>query len=134
MPDASYYKSKYNDKKAEVKACEKSLKELRKIASNISDGLDDEVRAVNRELSDLKRSVSGAVRHQRSFERLTRTLEGAEERSALYDSTLRASYSGLEAEIERMEAKKERAERERDDAYQNYQDSKKESGGWFFGF
>lgn len=134
MPDASYYREQYNDKKAEAKACEKCLRELRKIASNVSDALDDEVRAVNRELSDLKQSIPGAVRHQRSFERLARTVQSAEERSALYDSTLRASHSALEREIQRLETRKERAERDRDDAYQRYQDSKKEAGSWFFGF
>ena len=64
---SSYYLKLYKEEKDKAKKYEKWIKQLQTIRQNAAGGLDDEIRNVNREITELCNDLKNAVKHDQVF-------------------------------------------------------------------
>ena len=64
---SSYYLKLYKEEKDKAKKYEKWIKQLQTIQQNAAGGLDDEIRNVNREITELCNDLKNAVKHDQVF-------------------------------------------------------------------
>lgn len=126
MASSSYYYSLYKQKKDAVKSYEDDIGVLKKVSSNLTDTMGDEIRAVNNELEDLKSDLNKAIRHNASFTSRANAVTDEKEETVTADPHLSIAVRELEEEISRLDGLKTTAINERDYYYRKYKEKKEE--------
>ena len=126
MASSSYYYNLYKQKKNDVKSYEGDLKDIQKALDNLTDTMNDEIRAINNELEDLKSDLNKSVRHNSTFTSRANTVTTEKEKTVTADSHLSIAIRELQEEISRLNSLRLQAITDRDDYYQKYKDKKEE--------
>ncbi len=126
MADSSYYYNLYKKKRDAVKSYDGDLKDINKALSNLTDKMGDEIRAVNRELEDLKSDLNKSVRHNSSFTSCANGLTAEKEKAVTADALLRVAVSELQEEISRINGLRNTAVDDRDYYYRKYKEKKEQ--------
>lgn len=132
MLSSSYYYDRYKEKKKDVKSYDEDLKKLRKALDNLTGTMNDEIRAINTELEDLKSDLNKSIRHNSNFTSYANAVTEEKETTVSSDSYLSTAISELEEAISQIDRKRTQAITDRDDYYQKYQDEKENERREFF--
>lgn len=126
MADSGYYYNRYWQKKKEVNSYEGDLNDLRKALSNLTDTMNDEIRAINNELEDLKSDLNKGVRHNARFTTRANAVTAEKEKVVTADAQLSIVVRELQEEISRVNNLKNSAVNDRDYYYRKYKEKKEE--------
>ncbi len=126
MASSSYYYNLYTQQKNKVNSYNANLKALRKVLSNLTDTMSDEIRAVNNELDDLTSELKKGVRHNSRFTSRADAFATEKEKAVTADSLLRVAVQGLQDEISRINGLVNQSIANRDQYYQQYKNKKEE--------
>lgn len=126
MASSSYYYNLYKQKKSAVKSYDGDLKDLQKALDNLTDTMNDEIRAINNELEDLKSDLNKSVRHNSKFTSRANAVTAEKEKTVTADPHLRIAVRELQEEISRINRLRSQAITDRDYYYQKYKDKKEE--------
>ena len=126
MASSSYYYNLYTQKKKAVNSYDGDLKDLRKVLSNLTDTMSDEIQAVNNELEDLKSDLNKSIRHNSSFTSRANAFSSEKEKAVTADPILSVAVRELQEEISRVNGLKNQAVSDRDYYYQQYKIKKEE--------
>ena len=124
MASSSYYYNLYKQKKNAVKSYDDDIDDLRKALSNLTDTMNDEIRAVNNELEDLKADLNKSIRHNSKF--TSRANAVTSEKAVTADPNLSVAVRELEEEISRLNGLRTTAINDREYYYQKYKEKKEE--------
>lgn len=122
---SSYYLKLYKEEKDKAKKYEKWIKQLQTIRQNAAGGLDDEIRNVNREITELYDDLKSAVKHDQVFASEAYEIGSSTEAGAGSDRYLRGTQSELDEEIRDLSRKKDDAERRSSEYYNRYEQEKR---------
>lgn len=92
---SSYYLKLYKEEKDKAKKYEKWIKQLQTIRQNAAGGLDDEIRNVNREITELCNDLKNAVKHDQVFASEVYEIGSNTEAGSGSDRYLRGTQSEL---------------------------------------
>ena len=126
MASSSYYYNLYKQKKSAVKSYDGDLKDLQKALDNLTDTMNDEIRAINNELEDLKSDLNKSVRHNSKFTSRANAVTAEKEKTVTADPHLSIAVRELQEEISRINRLRSQAITDRDYYYQKYKDKKEE--------
>lgn len=126
MASSSYYYNLYKQKKSAVKSYDGDLKDLQKALDNLIDTMNDEIRAINNELEDLKSDLNKSVRHNSKFTSRANAVTSEKEKTVTADPHLSIAVRELQEEISRINGLRSQAITDRDYYYQKYKDKKEE--------
>lgn len=126
MASSSYYYNLYKQKKSAVKSYDGDLKDLQKALDNLTDTMNDEIRAINNELEDLKSDLNKSVRHNSKFTSRANAVTAEKEKTVTADPHLSIAARELQEEISRINRLRSQAITDRDYYYQKYKDKKEE--------
>ena len=126
MADSSYYHNLYKEKKKDANKYEGNIKDLQKVLGNLSGDMNDEIRAVNNEIDDLKADLDKSVRHDAVFTKSANDIVAQKEEVISLDALLSVAVSELEEEIWRVTKLKDDAIRDRDYYWNKYEQKKAE--------
>lgn len=126
MASSSYYYNLYKQKKSAVKSFDGDLKDLQKALDNLTDTMNDEIRAINNELEDLKSDLNKSVRHNSKFTSRANAVTAEKEKTVTADPHLSIAVRELQEEISRINRLRSQAITDRDYYYQKYKDKKEE--------
>lgn len=126
MASSSYYYNLYKQKKSAVKSYDGDLKVLQKALDNLTDTMNDEIRAINNELEDLKSDLNKSVRHNSKFTSRANAVTAEKEKTVTADPHLSIAVRELQEEISRINGLRSQAITDRDYYYQKYKDKKEE--------
>lgn len=126
MAGSSYYYNLYKQKKSAVKSYDGDLKDLQKALDNLTDTMNDEIRAINNELEDLKSDLNKSVRHNSKFTSRANAVTAEKEKTVTADPHLSIAVRELQEEISRINRLRSQAITDRDYYYQKYKDKKEE--------
>lgn len=126
MANSSYYYNLYKQKKNAVKSYDGDIADLRKALNNLTDTMNDEIRAINNELEDLKSDLNKAIRHNATFTSRANAVTVEKEKAVTADASLSIVVSELEEEISRLNGLRTEAISDRDYYYRKYQEKKEE--------
>lgn len=126
MASSGYYYNLYKQKKNVAKSYEDDISDLRKALNNLTDTMNDEIRAVNNELEDLKSDLNKAVRHNAKFTSRANAVTSEKEKAVTADPNLSVAVRELEEEISRLNGLKTTAINDRDYYYRKYKEKKEE--------
>ena len=107
---SSYYLKLYKEEKDKAKKYEKWIKQLQTIRQNAAGGLDDEIRNVNREITELCNDLKNAVKHDQVFASEVYEIGSNTEAGSGSDRYLRGTQSELDEEIRDLARKKDDAD------------------------
>ena len=96
MANSSYYYNLYKQKKNAVKSYDGDIADLRKALNNLTDTMNDEIRAINNELEDLKSDLNKAIRHNATFTSRANAVTVEKEKAVTADASLSIVVSELE--------------------------------------
>ena len=122
---SSYYLKLYKEEKDKAKKYEKWIKQLQTIRQNAAGGLDDEIRNVNREITELCNDLKNAVKHDQVFASEVYEIGSNTEAGSGGDRYLRGTQSELDEEIRDLARKKDDAERNSSEYYNRYEQEKR---------
>lgn len=122
---SSYYLKLYKEEKDKAKKYEKWIKQLQTIRQNAAGGLDDEIRNVNREITELCNDLKNAVKHDQVFASEVYEIGSNTEAGSGSDRYLRGTQSELDEEIRDLARKKDDAERNSSEYYNRYEQEKR---------
>ncbi len=122
---SSYYLKLYKEEKDKAKKYEKWIKQLQTIRQNAAGGLDDEIRNVNREITELCNDLKNAVKHDQVFASEVYEIGSNTEAGSGSDRYLRGVQSELDEEIRNLGRKKDEAERRSSEYYSKYEQEKR---------
>lgn len=125
MASSSYYYNLYKQKKSAVKSYD-DIGDLRKALNNLTDTMNDEIRAVNNELEDLKSDLNKAIRHNAKFTSRANAVTSEKEKAVTADPNLSVVVRELEEEISRLSGLRTTAINDRDYYYRKYKEKKEE--------
>lgn len=126
MASSSYYYNLYKQKKSAVKSYDGDLKDLQKALDNLTDTMNDEIRAINNELEDLKSDLNKSVRHNSKFTSRANAVTAEKEKTVTADPHLSIAVREIQEEISRINRLRSQAITDRDYYYQKYKDKKEE--------
>lgn len=126
MASSSYYYNLYKQKKNAVKSYDDDIGDLRKALSNLTDTMNDEIRAVNNELEDLKTDLNKSIRHNSKFTSCANAVTSEKEKSVTADQNLSVAVRELEEEISSLNGLRTTAINDREYYYQKYKGKKEE--------
>lgn len=126
MASSSYYYNLYKQKKSAVKSYDDDIGDLRKALNNLTDTMNDEIRAVNNELGDLKSDLNKSVRHNSKFTSRANAVTAEKEKTVTADPHLSIAVRELQEEISQINGLRSQAITDRDYYYQKYKDKKEE--------
>lgn len=126
MASSSYYYNLYKQKKNAVKSYDDDIDDLRKALSNLTDTMNDEIRAVNNELEDLKADLNKSIRHNSKFTSRANAVTSEKEKAVTADPNLSVAVRELEEEISRLNGLRTTAINDREYYYQKYKEKKEE--------
>lgn len=126
MANSSYYYNLYKQKRNAVKSYDDDIDDLRKALSNLTDTMNDEIRAVNNELEDLKADLNKSIRHNSKFTSRANAVTSEKEKAVTADPNLSAAIRELEEEITRLNGLRTTAINDREYYYQKYKGKKEE--------
>lgn len=126
MASSSYYYNLYKQKKSAVKSYDGDLKDIQKALDNLTDTMNDEIRAINNELEDLKSDLNKSVRHNSKFTSRANAVTAEKEKTVTADPHLSIAVRELQEEISRINRLRSQAITDRDYYYQKYKDKKEE--------
>lgn len=126
MASSSYYYNLYKQKKSAVKSYDDDIGDLRKALNNLTDTMNDEIRAVNNELEDLKSDLNKAIRHNAKFTSRANVVTSEKEKAVTADPNLSVAVRELEEEISRLSGLRTTAINDRDYYYRKYKEKKEE--------
>lgn len=126
MANKNYYYNLYKQKRNAVKSYDNELADLRKILSNLTDTMSDEIRDINNELEDLKSDLLKSIRHNNTFTSRANIVTAEKEKAVTADPNLRIAVNMLEDEITRLNNLRTTAINERDNYYSRYTEKKEE--------
>lgn len=126
MASSSYYHNLYKQKKNVAKSYEDDIGDLRKALNNLTDTMNDEIRAVNNELEDLKSDLNKAIRHNSKFTSRANAVTSEKEKAVTADPNLSVAVRELEEEISRLSGLRTTAINDRDYYYRKYKEKKEE--------
>ncbi len=126
MASSSYYYNLYKQKKNAVKSYDDDIDDLRKALSNLTDTMNDEIRAVNNELEDLKADLNKSIRHNSKFTSRANAVTSEKEKAVTADPNLSVAVRELEEEISRLNGLRTTAINDREYYYQKYKGKKEE--------
>lgn len=126
MASSSYYYNLYKQKKSAVKSYDGDLKDLQKALDNLTDTMNDEIRAINNELEDLKSDLNKSVRHNSKFTSRANAVTAEKEKTVTADPHLSIAVRELQEEISRINRLRSQAITDRDYYYQKYKGKKEE--------
>lgn len=126
MANSSYYYNLYKQKKNAVESYDYDLKDLRKVLSNLTDTMNDEIRAINNELNDLKSDLNMSIRHNSKFTSRVNAVTSEKEKAVTADSNLSVAVRELEEEISRLNGLRTTAINDRDYYYRKYKEKKEQ--------
>lgn len=126
MASSSYYYNLYKQKKNAVRSYDDDIGDLRKALNNLTDTMNDEIRAVNNELEDLKSDLNKAIRHNAKFTSRANAVTSEKEKAVTADSNLSVAVRELEEEISRLGRLRTTAINDRDYYYRKYKEKKEE--------
>ena len=126
MASSSYYYNLYKQKKNAVKSYDDDIDDLRKALSNLTDTMNDEIRAVNNELEDLKADLNKSIRHNSKFTSRANAVTSEKEKAVTADTNLSVAVRELEEEISRLNGIRTTAINDREYYYQKYKGKKEE--------
>lgn len=126
MASSSYYYNLYKQKKNAVKSYDDDIDDLRKALSNLTDTMNDEIRAVNNELEDLKADLNKSIRHNSKFTSRANAVTSEKEKAVTADPNLSVTVRELEEEISRLNGLRTTAINDREYYYQKYKGKKEE--------
>lgn len=121
---SSYFLKLYKEEKDKAKKYEKWIKQLQTIRQNAAGGLDDEIRNVNREITELCDDLKSAVKHDQVFASEVYEIGSSTEAGSGSDRYLRSTQSELDEEIRDLSRKKDEAERSSSEYYNMYKQEK----------
>lgn len=127
MASSSYYYNLYKQKKNAVKSYDDDIDDLRKALSNLTDTMNDEIRAVNNELEDLKADLNKSIRHNSKFTSRANAVTSEKEKAVTADPNLSVAVRELEEEISRLNGLRTTAINDREYYYQKYKGKKKKN-------
>ena len=122
---SSYYLKLYKEEKDKAKKYEKWIKQLQTIRQNAAGGLDDEIRNVKREITQLCNYLKKAVKHDQVFASEVYEFGSNTEAGSGSDRYLRGTQSELDEEIRDLARKKDDAERNSSEYYNRYEQEKR---------
>ncbi len=102
------------------------MKDLQKALDNLTDTMNDEIRAINNELEDLKSDLNKSVRHNSKFTSRVNAVTAEKEKTVTADPHLSIAVRELQEEISRINGLRSQAITDRDYYYQKYKDKKEE--------
>ena len=126
MASSSYYYNLYKQKKNAVKSYDDDIDDLRKALSNLTDTMNDEIRAVNNELEDLKADLNKSIRHNSKFTSRANAVTSEKEKAVTADPNLSVAVRELEEEMSRLNGLRTTAINDREYYYQKYKGKKEE--------
>ena len=98
---------------------------MQTIRQNAAGGLDDEIRNVNREITELCNDLKNAVKHDQVFASEVYEIGSNTEAGSGSDRYLRGTQSELDEEIRDLARKKDDAERNSSEYYNRYEQEKR---------
>jgi len=126
MASSGYYYNLYRQKKNAVDSYEGDLKDLRKILSNLTDTMGDEIGAVNNKLDALKSSLNKSIRHNSKFTSCANAVTSEKEKTVSADPNLSVAVRELGEEIARINGLKNTDINNRDYYYRKYKEKKEQ--------
>ena len=126
MASSSYYYNLYKQKKKEVSSYDGDIKELNKVLSNLTDTMNDEIRAINAELDDLKSDLNKSIRHNATFTSRANGTTSEKEKAVTADSRLSRVVQEIEEEITRVNGLRTTAVNDRGYYWNQYERKKEE--------
>lgn len=126
MSDSNYYYKLYKEKKKEASSYEGDLKDLKKILSNLTDRMSDEIRNINDELEALKSDLDKSARHNSQFDKNANAATADREKVVTADVHLKNVVRELNEEISRVGKLKSQAESDSAYYYNMYEQKKRE--------
>lgn len=126
MASSDYYYNLYRTKKKEANKYEGDEKDLQKILGNLTGEMNDEIRAINNEINDLKDDLDKSVRHNAAFTKGANDVAAQKEVGVTLDTSLSVAVSELEEEIRRVNGLNNNAIRDRDYYWNKYEEKKAE--------
>lgn len=122
---SSYYYKLYKEEQEKAKKFDKWIRQLQPIRQNASGGLDDEIRAVNKEIAGLYDSLKNAVKHDQVFASEAYEIGSSTEAGSGSDRYLRGTQTSIDEEIRSLGRKKDEAERKSAEYYRKYEEEKR---------
>lgn len=126
MADSSYYYNLYKQKRDDVKSYDEDIRELNKVLGNLTNTMDDEIRAVNQGFEELKSDLNISVRHNARYTAQANSITSEKEKVVTADPLLSIAVRGLEEEISRVSGLKNTSINDRDYYYLKYKEKKEE--------
>lgn len=125
MADSSYYLREYKSWKKKSEEYTKQIRQLQTVGKAISNGLDDEIRNVNKKIGTLTDDLENAVKHDDAFNRETARIAGEVEPAVWNDKHLRQAQSDVDDAIRILSRKKSEADRKAEEAKRKYEEEKR---------
>lgn len=126
MANSSYYYNLYRQKKNEVSSYDGDIKDLQSALRNLTDTMNDEIRAINVELDDLKSDLNKSIRHNAKFTSKANDITLGKEKTVTADALLSIVVCEIEEEISRVNGLRTTAINDRGYYWNKYQEKKEE--------